>query len=108
MANQEFLDLIKAAMRKKILYLPHAVRQMAQADRMISPGDVRDVLENGEIIEYYLNDPRGPSCLMLCQKVKERPVHIVCAPKDDYLAVITAYIPAQEEWDENFKKRKKL
>ena len=106
MANQEFFDLIKAAMRKKILYLPHAVRQMAQADRMISPDDVRDVLENGEIIEYHINDPRGSSCLILCQ-AKGRPVHVVCAPKDDYLAVITAYIPAQEEWDRSFKKRKK-
>jgi hypothetical protein len=75
---------------------------------MISPEDIRDVLANGEIIEYYSEDPRGPSCLMLCNKVKGRPVHVVCAPKEDYLAVITAYIPSPDEWDGSFKKRKKL
>ena len=81
---------------------------MSQTDRMISPEDVRDVLENGEIIEYYTDDPRGPSCLMFSHKSKERPIHVVCAPKDDYLVVITAYIPNLDEWDDTFKKRKKI
>ena len=81
---------------------------MTQTDRMISPEDVRDALEKGEIIEYYSEDPRGPSCLMLCHKAKDRPIHVVCAPKEDYLAIITAYIPSLDEWDDTFKKRKKL
>jgi len=45
---------------------------------------------------------------MCSYKAEGRPVHVVCAPKDDYLAIITAYIPSLDEWDATFKKRKKL
>jgi len=35
------------------IFLPHAVRHMSRVDRMISPNDIRQVLNNGEIIEDY-------------------------------------------------------
>ena len=98
---------IKVSVRKRILYLPHAIRQMSRLDRMISPEDIRAVLENGEIIEDYSTDPRGHSCLMYHYNIGGRPIHVVCAPKEDYLAIITAYIPSLDEWDTTFKKRKK-
>jgi len=89
---------------KRILFLPHAARQMAQPERMISTAEVRAVIANGEIIEDYLDDARGHSCLMLAF-VAERPLHVVCAPKDDYLVIITAYLPNDQEWEENYRKR---
>lgn len=61
-----------------------------------------------EIIENYPNDPRGHSCLILGFGIDNRPIHIVCAPKNEYLAIITPYIPNEEEWENNFKKRKVL
>ena len=57
--------------------------------------------------EDYLDDARGHSCLMLAF-VAERPLHVVCAPKDDYLVIITAYLPNDQEWEDNYRKRKKL
>jgi len=39
--------------------------------------------------------------------VANRPLHVVCSPKDDYLAIITAYLPSAREWEENYRKRKK-
>ena len=108
MTTQNIFAEITASAQKKILYLPHAIRQMSRPDRMISPDDVRDVLEHGEIIENYPADPRGHSCLVFRQKVEGRPIHVVCASKEDYLAIITAYIPTPDEWDANFKKRKKI
>lgn len=107
MAMQNIFDEIKASAQRKILYLPHAIRQMSRPDRMISPMDVREVIENGEIIEDYPADPRGHSCLMFLHKNKEYPIHVVCSPKEDYLAIITAYIPSRDEWDANFTKREK-
>jgi hypothetical protein len=74
---------------------------------MISTKDVRDVIENGEVIENYPGDVRGHSCLIL-NFPNRRPVHVVCSPKDDYLAIITAYLPNDEEWEDNYKKRKTL
>ena len=32
-----------------------------------------------------------------------RPIHVVCAPMDDYLSIITAYQPDPKEWDTDWK-----
>jgi hypothetical protein len=102
-----FLKEIKTALNKRILYLPHAIRQMSRPGRMISPEEVRNVIEQGEIIEDYPNDQRGHSCLMFRCSLGDRPLHVVCAPKVDCLAIITVYIPSTKEWEGNYKKRKK-
>jgi hypothetical protein len=36
-----------------------------------------------------------------------RPIHVVCAPKDDYLAIITAYVPDPDKWTKDFRVRLK-
>ena len=105
--NAETLRSVKDAAAKRVLFLPHAVKQMSRGDRMISTGDVRRVIQQGEIIEDYPHDPRGHSCLMLGFDAGANPVHIVCAPKDDYLAVITAYRPDARQWTNDFKTRKR-
>jgi hypothetical protein len=73
---------------------------------MISSGDVRRVIASGELIEDYPDDPRGHSCLLLGGGEGQRPMHVVCAPKTEYLAVITAYLPSPDEWDEAFRARR--
>src|ERR1700681_4510960 len=67
-------------------------------DRMITPEEVERVVLGGEIIEDYPTDPRGHSCLLLGFGDKALPVHVVCSPNDDYLAIITAYRPDPELW----------
>ena len=99
------LTRVRQSAAKRLLFLPHAVRQMSKPDRMIRTSEIRLVIERGEIIEDYPNDARGHSCLMLGFPSK-RPLHVVCAPKDDYLAIITAYLPNSQEWVDNYKKRK--
>jgi hypothetical protein len=89
---------------KKILYLPHAVKQMSRPDRMISIEEVRDTILFGEIIEEYKDDQRGQSCLVFHTK-ENRVIHVVCAPKAEYLAIITAYIPLPDQWSSDFKVR---
>jgi hypothetical protein len=37
---------------------------MARPDRIITPGDVRHVIEHGRVIEDYPEDVRGHSCLL--------------------------------------------
>ncbi|NOZ09761.1 MAG: DUF4258 domain-containing protein [Gammaproteobacteria bacterium] len=78
---------------------------MSRPDRMISTSDIRKILEEGEIIEDYPEDTRGHSCLMLGRSTDGRPIHVVCAPKDEYLAIITAYIPDDAQWAENYRTR---
>ena len=95
------------ATKKRILYTSHALHQMNKPERMISKNEVRDIIKQGEIIEDYPEDPRGHSCLMVGETVFKRIIHVACSPKPDYLAIITAYIPTEDEWEEGFKQRKK-
>jgi len=100
------LTRVRQSAAKRILFLPHAIRQMSKPDRMIIAADIRAVIEAGEIIENYPDDTRGHSCLMMGFEDK-RPLHVVCTPKGDYVAVITAYIPSDQEWENDYRKRKK-
>ena len=100
------LSSVDSAARSKILFLPHAISQMSRPDRMITVQEVRAVVLRGEMIEDYPEDARGHSCLMLGMGESGRPVHVVCAPKGDYLAIITAYLPGRREWNEDFRARR--
>ncbi len=103
----DFKKTIIEASEKKVLYTLHALQQMNKPDRMISKDEVKTVVKHGEIIEDYPEDERGHSCLMAGETAFKRVVHVVCSPKPDYLAIITAYIPTEGEWEDGFKQRKK-
>jgi len=80
---------------------------MNTEDELITTDEVKNTVLSGEIIEDYPEDKRGHSCLMLGSPDTGRNVHVVCAPKDEYLAIITAYIPSLEKWDPGYKTRRK-
>ncbi len=103
----DFLDLARTRAAQKLLFLPHAIRQMSREERKLTAADVRQTIEAGRLIEEYPEDRRGHSGLILGKAVDGRPVHVVCVPKDEYLAVITAYVPSSESWLLNFTKRAK-
>lgn len=105
--KQFFLKTVRRLAAKRILFLPHAIRQMSRLDRMISEVEVIEVIHEGEIVENYPEDERGHSCLMLGFGENRRPIHVVCAPKDEYLAIITAYVPSSRDWEKDFKTRRK-
>jgi len=96
---------IEEVAKKKILFLPHTIQQMSRPERMITTREVKNVIFEGEIIENYPDDLRGHSCLLLGYGINDRPIHVVCSPKLDYLAIITAYLPNSNEWSEDFKRR---
>lgn len=88
--------------------MSHALRQMERPDRMITTAEVRLAIEHGEVIENYPEDARGHSCLILGYGKSARAIHVVCAPKEDYLAIITAYVPDENCWCNGFRTRRKL
>jgi len=104
--NNDLLSRMRETAKKKYLFLPHALRQMNRPERMISTREIRQVIETGEIIEDYPEDARGRSCLILGYGESDRPIHVVCANKEDYLAIITAYLPNEMEWVDSFKTRR--
>jgi len=100
------LEDVRDAAQKRLLFLPHAIRQMSRPQRMISSNEVEVVVTQGELIEDYPSDPRGHSCLILGFGDAARAVHVVCSPKDEYLAIITAYLPDPTQWSEDFRRRR--
>jgi hypothetical protein len=102
---EDILQRVRESAEKKILFLPHAIRQMSRLDRMITTQEVREVVTTGEIIENYPEDARGHSCLLFKSLETGRIIHVVCAPKPEYLAIITAYIPSSAQWTNNFRER---
>ncbi len=104
MAKLEIVDRVRSAAAQKILFLPHAIRQMFRPERMISTLDVETVVFHGTLIEDYPEDSRGHSCLM-GGEADGRFLHVVCSPKEDYLAVITAYLPDRESWETPLRRR---
>ena len=99
------LSLVRKVAEKRILFLPHAIRQMSRPDRLITTSEIRRVITDGEVIEDYPEDVREHSCLILGFGDGTRPIHIVCSPKDEYLAIITAYLPDEDEWSDDFRVR---
>lgn len=100
----EIQERVRTSASKRVLFLAHAVRQMARPERMITPEEVESVVKKGELVEDYPDDARGHSCLLLGSG-EGRPIHVVCAPKDDYLAIVTAYVPDAGQWSSDFKRR---
>jgi hypothetical protein len=79
---------------------------MNTPERMISTQEVRAVVTQGQLVETYPEDVRGHSCLLLGYGDNLRPIHVVCAPKTDYLAIITAYLPSPAKWEADWQTRK--
>jgi hypothetical protein len=104
----DFWNIIKTAAAKRIIYTEHALDEMNREEEMITKDEVREVVRKGQIIEDYPEDKRGHSCLMFGYSSKQRPVHVVCSPKEEYLGVVTAYIPSAEKWEEDFKIRRRI
>ena len=75
--------------------------------RRIGAQDIREAIGNGSIIENYVSDPRGPSCLILGHS-GQRPIHVVCGLlSQDEILIVTAYQPDPEGWEADWTTRKR-
>jgi hypothetical protein len=69
--------------------------------RRISVQEVREALENSEVIEDYPDDKYGPSCLVLGFTRKGRPLHIQCSyPSRPLIKIVTLYEPDPYRWED--------
>lgn len=75
-------------------------------ERRIYFDDIKHAIKSGEIIEQYPSDYPYPSCLILGVTINGKPLHVVCAPVDDMLWIITAYYPDTNTFENDFKTRK--
>ena len=67
--------------------------------RQITVQEIRDAVENGEIVEDYPEDKYAPSCLILGFTKSGRPLHVQCShPARLIIKVITLYQPDPALW----------
>jgi hypothetical protein len=90
---------------RPLIFRIHAVQRMFE--RRISEEQVRQVLQNGEMIEDYSDEMPRPGGLMLGKR-GNRPLHVVMTEneRDNGLIVITVYEPKLSHWKPGFKARK--
>lgn len=83
----------------------HAVDQSILRD--ISVPEIREAVENAEVIEDYPHDKYGPSCLLLGFTSAGRALHMqVSYPSRPVVKIITLYEPDPERWEPGFRQRR--
>jgi len=82
---------------------------MRRIQRGISISELKRVLLNGEIIERNPRDKPYPSFLVLGWLRSGDPLHVKCSrgTKEPRLRIVTLYEPSDEEWEKDYKTRKK-
>ncbi|MEG2143814.1 MAG: DUF4258 domain-containing protein [Oscillospiraceae bacterium] len=75
-------------------------------ERRISFEDIKNVIDNGEIIETYPQDYPSPSCLVSGLSLKGEPLHVVVGVKGGILWFITTYHPDKTKWNLDFNTRR--
>lgn len=90
---------------QELVYSGHALRRMFE--RGIGAGDVRSVVESGEIIAEYPEETPYPASLIL-GFVGGTALHVVVAEdrSSSRCVVVTVYVPDPRVWDTDFKTRK--
>ncbi len=92
-------------MRGDFEFSQHAVDQAII--RHILVQELREAITGGEVIEVYLDDKYGPSCLIFGMTRAGRPIHIQCSdPSRPIVKIVTVYEPAPALWIE-FKVRRR-
>ena len=102
------MNVIKSEIDLRLESLRHTLHALKEeAVENITAEQVEIGLKAGfEVIEEYLDDPRGGSCLVLFF-IDKKPFHAVCAPHEDALIIITVYRLDLNRWMPNYKTRKR-
>jgi hypothetical protein len=90
---------------EELVFSSHAVQRMFE--RSLSPSDIRNIIESGEVIVEYPDDKPYPSYVML-GFINDRAIHAVVATDLDRrkCCVITVYLPDPELWTNDFRTRR--
>lgn len=97
-------DLIQYFENDMVFATAHSSERFRQRNIKIS--DIRNAIENGEIIEQYPDDYPFPSCLVLGKSIINKPIHVVMSDEGSSSRIITAYYPDNNKWDNDFRRRK--
>jgi hypothetical protein len=100
-------EIQKLVAAKEIVISSHGYDELAADNIFIQ--DLLESLNTATVVEEYPDFYKGPCILALQEDREKRPVHVVwgiAKGKSSPAVLITAYRPAPERWEEDFKRRK--
>ena len=97
-------DLQNLCHDKNIAVTRHAKNRLIE--RNINVNNIKNAIQSGEIIEQYENDKPFPSCLLLGKTEQNKYIHVVASIDNEFIYIITAYYPDENEWETDLKTRK--
>ena len=97
-------DLRKACSGDKIKWSSHALKRFRE--RHIKLSDFTNCILTGQIIEFYPDDYKTPSCLVCGISTDQKILHTVSGFDGEYIYAVTAYFPNDNEWEPDYKTRK--
>ena len=100
----EIETLRKYYAEDKVFVTEHAAERFRQ--RGIDAKDIRQALDNGDIIEQYPDDYPFPSCLVFGVDETGKVLHICMSDEGSSSRVITAYYPDPNRWSEDLRTRR--
>ena len=74
----------------------HATREAYEEE--ILPSEIKEAVEEGQLLEDYPAHQRGPCCLLYGRTKAGRELHIVCTSTGLPIVVITVYEPREPKW----------
>ena len=69
-----------------------------------SLAEIEQALISGRIIERYPDTGRGESCLLVGFTDAGKPIHVVCGAMDDWLVIVTVYIPTPPKFKNPYER----
>jgi hypothetical protein len=70
----------------------------------LSLSEVEEALATGRILEQYSDTGRGESCLVAGFANGGKPIHVVCGRMNDWMVVVTVYIPTPPKFKTPFER----
>jgi Domain of unknown function (DUF4258) len=99
------LEIRQKFFSEQFEFSKHAVDQSIL--RLIFLKEIKEAIENCEVIEDYPDDKYGPSCLVGGFTRSQRPIHVHCSyPSRPIIKIITLYEPDIQRWVDNFTRRR--
>ncbi len=92
------LEKIKRKIRQGEYQFSHHAEVERENDS-VTVANIKTAVLNGELLEDYVHDSRGASCLVLGTMTDGRPLHVVLTILSiDVVLFITVYIPTLPKW----------
>ena len=102
-------EIQKCNKNDKVLYTQHARNEMINEKLgQIHENAIKEIINDGKMLNEYLDDKTYPSALIYGKTASNRPLHVVCAynQEDDIVIIIAAYHPDPNVWENNTIRRK--